>query len=121
MRPAIVVVFLAVLLAVATWASGFPPAAYAGAWVSGVSHLADGQSDLVVKIKKKKNQDGGDTQSKQVQYWCCYAVSSEGKPFGPYCGYPGRKKAEAEKVFNSSGYVTQGHLKLLGCQKDKSQ
>ena len=97
MRPATVVVFLAVLLAAATWAGGASPTAYAGTWVSSVSRLTDGSSGLVVKVKKeKKKHQGGE----QGEHSCPpdYVVLKEPNKYGSYCqpkeGLPATPPAE---------------------------
>lgn len=102
MRPATVVVFLAVLLAAAPWAGGASPIAYAGTWVSSVNQLTDGWSGLVVKVKKKKKKHQG---GEQGEHSCPpdYVVLKEPNKYGSYCepkgGLPATPQAEEKCKF----------------------
>jgi hypothetical protein len=89
MRPAIVVVVLATLLSIETWAGGAPAVAHAAALIS-TSGVA-GRSSLVVKIKKKKKKHQGGNGERSCPPG--YVVLAEPNKYGSYCepkeGLPG--------------------------------
>ncbi len=120
MRPAIVVVFFAVLLAAAAWVGGASPLAHAAVWGTTVGSDSPSElvSGLVVQIKKKK--EGGS------QKWCCRAIFADGSKGGETC--PGSSssmsKAEIEKqmkAYFTSFFAGVKTVKAASCKKAGKQ